>query len=113
MPTFEQGGVVRVPFPYTDRNTRQHRPALVISDGPIGEDGALVWVAMITSAANRRWSGDWPINDLAQAGLPVASVVRCAKITTVEVRDTEVVGRLSPDELKAVMSLIRGFLAES
>lgn len=31
MPTFEQGEVVRVPFPYTDRETRQHRPALVVS----------------------------------------------------------------------------------
>jgi len=31
MPTFEQGDVVRVAFPYTDRETRQHWPALVLS----------------------------------------------------------------------------------
>jgi len=110
MPTFDQGCVVRVPFPYTDRNTRQHRPALIISDGPVGEGGALVWVAMITSAANRGWPGDWPIDDLAMAGLPIASVVRCAKITTIEVRDAEPVGRLNANGLKAVMGLISGLL---
>ncbi len=31
MASFEQGDIVRVPFPYTDRSTRQHRPALVVS----------------------------------------------------------------------------------
>jgi mRNA interferase MazF len=53
MPDFEQGQVVRVPFPYTDRERRQHRPALVVSDGPVGENASLLWVAMITSAQNR------------------------------------------------------------
>ena len=33
MPTFSQGDVVKVPFPYTDRPTRQSRPALVVSTG--------------------------------------------------------------------------------
>lgn len=32
------GDVVRVPFPYTDRPIRQHRPALVISRGGIGDE---------------------------------------------------------------------------
>lgn len=45
MPVFEQGDVVRVPFPYTDRATRQHRPALVVSAGGIGDGEALLWVA--------------------------------------------------------------------
>lgn len=55
MPDFEPGDVVRVPFPYTDRNTRQHRPALVVSQGGVGEEQALLWVVMITSAENRPW----------------------------------------------------------
>jgi len=39
--SFERGDVVRVPFPYTDRATRQRRPALVVSCGGIGEARAL------------------------------------------------------------------------
>lgn len=41
MPIFEQGDIVRVPFPYTDRDTRQRRPALVVSSA-IGEGAALL-----------------------------------------------------------------------
>ena len=47
--------VVKVPFPYTARPVLQRRPALVISDGlPIGAP-FVIWVLMITSAANRPW----------------------------------------------------------
>ncbi len=63
MPGFEQGDVIRVPFPYTDRSTRQRRPALVVSRGGLGEDGRLIWVAMITSAENRAWPDDVPFGD--------------------------------------------------
>jgi mRNA interferase MazF len=63
MPSFRQGDVVRVPFPYTDRDTRQYRPALVVSSGGLGEDASLLWVVMITSAANRPWPGDVPLAD--------------------------------------------------
>ncbi len=60
MPGFEQGDVVRVPFPYTDRATRQWRPAFVVSRGGLGEDRRLLRVAMITSADNRAWPEDVP-----------------------------------------------------
>ena len=33
MATFKPWEVVKVPFPYTDRPVRQHRPALVIAAG--------------------------------------------------------------------------------
>jgi hypothetical protein len=70
MPGFDAGTIVRVPVPYTHRPVRQHRPALV-SDGPIGPDGGLLWVVMITSAANRRWPGDVALEaGHAECGLP-------------------------------------------
>ncbi|TCK19632.1 mRNA interferase MazF [Ancylobacter aquaticus] len=111
MPTFEKGAVVRVPFPYTDRNTRQHRPALVVSNGGVGEDGALVWVVMITSAENRPWQGDIPFNDSFQdAGLPAPSVVRPCKIAAIEARHAERIGDVSPAMLREVESVIRRLL---
>jgi mRNA interferase MazF len=42
MPIFKQGDIVRVPFPYSDRDTRQRRPALVVSASEIGENAALL-----------------------------------------------------------------------
>jgi len=53
MPTFEPWDIVKVPFPYTDRPVRQNRPALVISAEELQAVHGLLWLAMITSAANR------------------------------------------------------------
>lgn len=110
MPIFEQGDVIRVPFPYTDRNTRQHRPAVVVSNGPVGDQGALLLVAMVTSARNRSWPGDCLIEAYAEAGLPKPSVVRPCKITTIEVRDAERLGRLSDALTAQVVSAVVALL---
>ena len=103
MPVFRQGDVIRVPFPYTDRPTRQSRPALVISTGTIGDAHGLLWVAMITSAENRGWPADVPINNLATTGLPVPSIIRAAKIATIEASDAAKLGRVSTAILRQVM----------
>ena len=106
MATFRQGDVVKVPFPYTDRATRQHRPALVVSGGDIEAAHGLLWVLMITSAENRGWPGDVPVNNLATAGLPAASVIRTAKIATIEATDAIKLGRVSASSLKQVISRV-------
>jgi mRNA interferase MazF len=111
MPTFEQGDIVRVPFPYTDIDTRQRRPALVVSDGPVGDDATLLWVVMITSAANRAWIGDVPIPDHLAAGLPSPSVIRATKIATIEVRHAETIGEVTPATLNAAMERISAIIA--
>lgn len=69
--------------PYVDRLAEKRRPALVISSAPLGKLG-LLWVAMITSAANESWDCDVPISDLDRAGLTTESVVRPAKIACIE-----------------------------
>ncbi len=95
MPTFRRGDVVRVPFPNTDRETRQHRPALVVSRGGVGDRRSLLRVVMITSAGNRSWPGDVPLAEAYEAvGLPIPSIVRSTKIATIEARHAERVGRL-------------------
>ena len=45
MATFEQGDVIKVPFPYTDRTLRQSRPALVVSTARLEDRHRLLWVA--------------------------------------------------------------------
>lgn len=102
MASFEPGDVIKVPFPYTDRPTRQSRPALVVSRPALEERHGLLWVVMITSAENRGWPGDVAVDDLAMAGLPVASVVRTAKIATIEARDAHRLGRITAGPLRAI-----------
>ena len=92
MPNFEVWDTVKVPFPYTDRPIRQRRPALVVAAGNLLAEHGLLWLAMITSAANRGWPGDVPVLDLEAAGLPIPSIIRVAKIATIEARDAEKLG---------------------
>lgn len=75
--TFERFAVVRVPFPFSDRNATKNRPAVVLSDPdafntPAGHSV----MAMITSQSNAPWPLDCPVTDLAAAGLPAPSRVR-------------------------------------
>lgn len=111
MPVFKQGDVVRVPFPYTDRNTRQHRPALVVSGGGIGPDSSLLWVAMITSAENRQWADDAVIFGHEKAGLPAPSMVRPVKLATIEASHADQLGRVDDETLGKVMATVRGIVA--
>ena len=102
MASFEPGDVIKVPFPYTDRASRQSRPALVVSQPALEERHGLLWVLMITSAENRAWPGDVAVDDLVTAGLPVASVVRTAKIATIEAKDAQRLGLLSASQVGLV-----------
>jgi mRNA interferase MazF len=104
MPNFKQGDIVRVPFPYTDSASRQQRPALVIAAGDLATTHGLLWVLMITSAENRGWPGDVAINNLAKTGLPVPSLIRTAKIATIESRDANPLGKVTPAILKTVVA---------
>jgi mRNA interferase MazF len=75
--SFERFAVVRVPFPFTDRDAVKNRPALVLSSArhfntPAGHSV----LAMITSAGNPPWPLDCLIEDLAASGLPAPSKVR-------------------------------------
>jgi mRNA interferase MazF len=112
MATFEQGAIVRVPFPYTDRPVRHHRPALVISSNGVGEGRKLLWVLMITSVENRPWPGDVSFGDRYRpAGLPVPSVIRTAKIATIDTASAEQIGSSDPQILQAVIDQVREQLA--
>lgn len=103
MPTFKRGDIVRVPFPYTDRDVRQYRPALIVSCRPLGDGGRLCWVVMITSAEHRRWPRDVDMGGLHEAaGLRAPSLVRTAKIATVETDRIERLGHLPESLLQQV-----------
>jgi mRNA interferase MazF len=111
MPGFEPGDVVKAPFPYADARTVARRPALVVArSGPAEDPGLLLWVLMITSADNRGWPDDVAVDDLGLAGLPAPSVVRCAKIATLDAARVEPLGRLSADAFAAARDRLGALL---
>jgi mRNA interferase MazF len=113
MPDCKVWDLVKVPFPYINRPVQQRRPALVVAVPDVPDSPELLWVLMVTSAANRGWRGDVAVSDLNVAGLPAASVVRSAKIATIEARDAEWIGHLPLQDRSAVISVLRGSLAQA
>ncbi len=109
--SYERFDVVRVPFPFADRQATKNRPALVLSDGaafnhPAGHSV----MAMITSASHATWPLDCAIRDLAAAGLPVASVVRW-KLFTLDHRLVRgVLGHLGEADAGEVTSVLQRLL---
>jgi mRNA interferase MazF len=110
MTRFEAGDVVRVLFPHLETNIRRARPALVLTRGPIGPNGLLIWVGMITNARRKPWPGDVPIEDHRAAGLPVPSVVRTAKVATLEAASATRIGRLADPQIAAVRGQVLDYL---
>ena len=110
MTRFEAGDVVRVLFPHVERNFRRSRPALVLTREPLGPDGLLIWVGMITNARRKAWPGDVLIEDHDAAGLPVPSVIRTAKIATLEAGSATRIGRLPDAQIEAVRKHVLNYL---
>jgi len=92
---FSTFDVVIVPFPYAEI-TRKY---------------GLAWLAMVTSADNRTWECDIAVSDLKSAGLPAPSLVRPAKIATVDAaRVLRRIGRLSTKDSRALSAGLKALL---
>ena len=112
MAVFEAWDIVKVPFPHTDRPVCQRRPALVLAAGDLQVRHGLLWLAMITSAKHCGWPGDVVISDLEGAGLPAPSIVRPAKIATIDAQDAARLGALPTSDREAVRHYLRERLAD-
>jgi len=114
MPTFEAlpFDIAVVPFPYTDRLTEKRRPALVVSSPELTANTGLVWLLMITSASNQRWPGDVDVPADNRTGLPADSLVRTAKIATVDAEHIiRICGQISPEARAQVSTALQKQMA--
>lgn len=114
MVTFDRFAVVRVPFPFTDRDAVKNRPALVLSsneafNAPAGHSV----MAMITSDSNAPWPLDCTITDLATSGLPAPSKIRF-KLFTLDHRLVRgPLGTLAPADRERVRLALKTLLGET
>lgn len=113
--TYRAFDVVRVPFPFSDRNATKNRPALILSDevvfnAPAGHSV----MAMITSEANPPWPLDCVVRNLLAAGLHAPSKVRFKLFTLDHGLVRGMLGRLdSADEGEVRQALSRLLATEA
>lgn len=93
--TYNRYDVVKVPFPFTDKQASKTRPALVLSNQEFNSGVDHSVMAMITTAKNSTWLFDTPILDLNAAGLPASSIVRMKLFTLDNSLIIAKLGRLS------------------
>lgn len=108
---FDCYAVVRVPFPFSDRNASRNRPAVILSDASaFNAPAAHSVMAMITSQNNPPWPLDCVLTDLGCAGLPAPSRVRF-KLFTLDNRLVRgIVGHLSPADIAQVRASLTRLL---
>jgi mRNA interferase MazF len=111
MATYDRYEVVRVPFPFTDREAEKMRPALVLSDrAAFNARAGHSAMAMITSAVHAPWPLDVEITDLAAAGLPAPSIVRFKLFTLDHRLIRGALGRLADKDRARVAKAVRALL---
>ena len=102
--------VVVVPFPFTDREARRRRPALVVSSSTFNAAHDQSILTMITSAVEE-WPSDVAIRDWREAGLGVPCRVRLKLFTLDDTLVVRKAGALSERDAAAVGSSLAHFLA--
>ena len=109
---FKPWDVVVVPFPYSDHPDEKVRPAVVLSPPTHTRATGVCSLVMITSAQNPRWEGDVLVTNLRATGLPVPSVVRPAKVMSLNTsRIVRRIGSLPKADRESVKSSMQLFLA--
>jgi mRNA interferase MazF len=103
------GDVALVRFPFSDLATEKKRPALILAQTARSPRNRIATVAMITSQVEAlKVAGDVLLADWKSAGLLHASLLRIAKVATI---DQELVdkklGRLSERDLQAARVAFR------
>jgi mRNA interferase MazF len=86
---------------------------LVIACETQNTASGLLWVLMITSAENRGWTGDVEISNLSATGLPVPSIVRTAKVATIDAADAEKLGNLPKADCSKVATNLMTQLSDA
>ena len=106
MTSFKAGDIVVIDYPHVETDQVTRRPALVVSIRPIGPNNLVFWGIMITAAVNRGWPGDIGIERYHEYGLPIPSVIRTAKITTLETTGADRIGQVDPALLAEVRQVL-------
>ena len=107
------GEVALVRFPFTDIAAAKKRPALVLARTTRSPRNRLCTVAIVTSQVEAlKLDGDVLLTDWKAAGLLHPSLLRLAKIATVdELLIEKTIGRLSARDLDAARAAFRRVFA--
>lgn len=95
---YEKWDIVLVPFPFTDKNTKQKRPALIVSPKDFNS-GKNVIILQISSLKDEK-NEDYEIKDWELAKLPVVSYIKMKFATIKKEIINKKIGRLGDKDIR-------------
>jgi mRNA interferase MazF len=104
--TCEGCDIVVVPFPFTEKNTVRHRPAVVITTEDFNNTHDHLILAMITSARNSSWASDVTIRDWQSSQLRVSCKIRLKLFALPKSLVIRKLGRLSDRDREAFCKVL-------
>lgn len=81
---YKKGGVVLIPFPFTNLSGQKVRPAVVISESAEGDDVIVIFISSKISEKIRKF--DIIIKPDKDNGLKTTSLIKCSKIATLDIK---------------------------
>jgi mRNA interferase MazF len=108
-----RGDIVLTRFPFTDLSGSAVRPALVVSDGLIGNDAVLAGISSVVRSGviPTHFVVDAKHAEFPQTGLRLTSVVRLHKLAAVESNIlVRRMGRIGPQLQREIDRLLRRVL---
>lgn len=105
-----KGTIVLIPFPFTDLSSHKVRPAVVLSQGPKGDDVVLAFIS--SQEQKKKEPTDVLIartsKGFTETGLKADSVVRVSKIATLDKKIMlGTLGVVSKDMMKEIDSKMK------
>ncbi len=109
--SYKRGGVVLVPFPFTDLTGSKQRPAVIVSSDAFNTDHSDVLLVAVTSQIPVTLAADEiaiPSADLHSCGLLKPSLVKTAKLITIhQALIRKSIGKIPPVILKTILEAVR------
>ena len=102
--------IVKVPFPFTDKNSTKKRPALIISSEKYQINFKHAILCMITSAKHSEWVDDIVIQKLSSTGLSVPSKIRFKIFSLDEKIIVGKLGNLNNQDITTLNTKIKEYL---
>lgn len=102
--------IVKVPFPFTDKNSSKKRPALVISSEKYQSNFKHLILCMITTAKHSDWLYDIIIQELAMSVLSVPSKIRLKIFSLEESLIINRLGTLGDNDIQLVSTRLKEYL---
>ena len=107
MPTYSKNDVLLVRYPFTDLSETKVRPAVVVHAPHPSEDSIII---PLTSRASSLLPGEFTLENWADAGLNVPTIVKRGVFTIHPSLIIRNIGRLSLHDSQSLEQSLRGWL---